>query len=131
MPTTGTVSIRARMDALYTYTYAIAPAFIVLAIPVALLGQISGVDTRTYLPFEDLLWALVLLAPSTVVALVYASDLLEGHDHRRREYVAVVTLWPYLLVQSLVFVTAFIEEFVLDRPSVYVTTSRSEAPADD
>lgn len=131
LPRNPKVSPTARADAVYTFGYAIVPAFIVLSIPLSLCTLTPAIQTETYVPFEDLGWSLMALAPLLVTGLVFAQDHRDGHTHRPREFLAALTLWFYLVAQTAVFVTAFIEEFILDKESVYVTTSRSDVPADD
>jgi APA family basic amino acid/polyamine antiporter len=49
----------------------------------------------------------------------------DGLTHHPAEFAAAFTLGPYLIFQTAVFVTAFLEEYLIRKPSVYVTTSRS------
>ena len=131
LPRNPNVSPRAKVDAVYTFAYAIVPAFLVLAIPLALFTLSSGVTTTTYLPYEWVLWNVVGFAPVLVSYMVFLQDRRDGLSQHPREYLAAFTLWFYLVFQTVVFVAAFIDEFVLGKPSVYVTTSRSSAPKDD
>jgi cellulose synthase/poly-beta-1,6-N-acetylglucosamine synthase-like glycosyltransferase len=131
LPRNPNVSLGAKLDSVYTFVYAIVPAIIVLALPLGALRIVFGVDMETYLPYDTLLWAGLAIVPLTVSALIFRQDLRDGFSHPPREYLAAITLWFYLIFQSVVFVAAFIDEFVLEKPSVYVTTSRAESPADD
>jgi cellulose synthase/poly-beta-1,6-N-acetylglucosamine synthase-like glycosyltransferase len=131
LPRNPKVSVTARLDAAYTFGYAIIPAFIVIALPLLMLGWLPGVETTPYVPHAGVVWSVMAAAPVIVTGMVFAQDWRAGHSHEPREYLAAVTLWFYLVAQTAVFVTAFIEEFVLQKPSVYVTTSRAEGPADD
>ena len=103
------------------------PALLVLALPMGLLGiGLPEVDFRTYVPVPDgILWTAISVAPLVTAYLIFAQDWQSNHSHHPYEFVAAFTLWPYLAFQTVVFVTALIEEFVLRKPSVYVTTSRS------
>jgi len=60
--------------------------------------------------------------------LLFALDARDGRTHAPVEYAAPLLLWPYFALQAAAVVVAFVEEFVLRRPSVYVT---STAPTDD
>ena len=131
LPRNRNVSTTAKLDSIYTFSYAIVPAALVITVPLTLLSLSSEISTATYVPHSGAIWTFLAVAPLLVTGLVFAQDYRDGHSHQPREYLAGVTLWFYLVAQTVVFVTAFIEEFVLDKPSVYVTTSRSEAPADD
>ena len=125
LPRNPAVSLRTKVDAVYTFSYAIVPAFVVLAFPMAGLSYWTDVSTTTYVPHGDVIWSLLAVAPVVVSALIFAQDWRDGLSHHPREYLAAFTLWFYLVFQTAVFVAAFIEEFVLRKPSVYVTTSRS------
>ena len=131
LPRSRNVSATAKLDAVYTFSYAIVPAALVMTVPLTLLSLAPGFSTLTYVPYSQAIWTFLAVAPLLVTGLVFAQDARDGHSHQPREYLAAFTLWFYLVAQTVVFVTAFIEEFVLDKESVYVTTSRSEVPADD
>jgi cellulose synthase/poly-beta-1,6-N-acetylglucosamine synthase-like glycosyltransferase len=131
LPRNAEVSMRAKADAVYTFAYAIVPAFLVLALPLGAWQLSSGASATTYAPYEWVLWNVVGFAPVFVSAMIFLQDSRDGLSHHPREYLAAFTLWFYLVFQTVVFVAAFIDEFVLKRPSVYVTTSRSSAPSSD
>ncbi|WP_135820377.1 glycosyltransferase [Halostella litorea] len=126
LPGAAHVTPRKRADAAYTFAYAILPVLFALALPMILLDGLSLVNTRPYVPYSDVVWGAIAVAPLTVSYLVFAQDWRDGERHHPLEYLAAFTLWFYLVFQTVVFVVAFIEEFVLGKPSVYVTTSRSE-----
>lgn len=125
------LSTRKKVDAAYTFAYAIIPALLVLTYPMFVLGFVESVETVTYLPYGWVLWTLLGAAPPVVAYLIFVQDSEHGLRHHPLEYVGAFTLWFYLVCQTFVFVTAFIEEFVLRKPSVYVTTSRSEPGTSD
>ena len=131
LPTNRAVSWRTKVDALYTFLYALVPAFVIVGLPLFLMGFDPGFQTATFVPYGWLLWSLIGVSPLVVSALIFVQDYRDGLSHHPAEYLASITLWFYLVFQTTVFVTAFIEEFVLGKPSVYVTTSRTDAPADD
>ncbi|WP_430505790.1 glycosyltransferase [Haloparvum sp. PAK95] len=130
IPRNPAVSVSEKADAIYTFSYAIIPAFVVIGLPLAILPKF-GVETATYVPGAWAVWTAIGLSPIVVTALVYLQDWRDGLSHQPREYLAAVTLWFYLVFQTIVFITAFIEEFIVEKPSVYVTTSRAEASSDD
>lgn len=117
------MSLREKADATYTLSYAVIPAFFIFALPMPIIDVVTSASVHTYLP--NALWTLVSISSLVCAYLVFVQDWLVGERHHPAEYLAAGTLWLYLVLQSLVFVTAFIDEFVLDAPSVYVTTSRS------
>ena len=131
IPRNPLVSIRAKADAVYTFSYAIIPAFLIVSLPLGWMTIDPHFTTTTYVPNDWVLWTLLSVAPVIVSYLIFVQDHQYGLSHHPYEYLAAFTLWFYLGLQSIVFVTAFIEEFVLKKPSVYVTTSRSEASTDD
>ena len=117
------MSYRTKVDTAYTLVYAVVPVFTAFALPMLLLNLLTEVRLHSYLPGS--LWTVVSVATIVVSAVVFLQDRLVGEHHHPTEYIAAVTLWFYFLFQSFVFVTAFIDEFILDAPSVYVTTSRT------
>ena len=125
LPRDRTLSFRTRLDVTYTFSYAVVPVFFVIAAPMFVLGWL-GVDTSVYLPAPGVLWQAIGVAPVVTSWLIFARDGLVGNPHHPWEYLAAITLWPYLFFQSVVYMVAFLDEFVFDADSVYVTTSRAE-----
>jgi cellulose synthase/poly-beta-1,6-N-acetylglucosamine synthase-like glycosyltransferase len=115
-----------RADAVYTLSYAVVPALLVIALPIGALTWFTPTEVPTYIPYPDwILWAIPFFAPGVVSYLVFLQDWRDGLSHHPYEFIAAWTLGPYLIFQTSVFVTAFLEEYILERESVYVTTSRS------
>lgn len=125
----GTLSGRARADVAYTFAYAIVPVILVLAAPLIVL-QVFGFGHATFLPYDSVIGLVVGLGPFISSMLVFVRDRLHGHSHHPMELVAALTLWFYMFVQSAVYVSSFLDEFVFQKESVFVTTTRAE-PADD
>ena len=117
----------ARADVIYTFSYALLPVLLVLVTPLFVLDQFV-LDHSTWLPYDGLLWTGIGFAPVICSYLIFARDYREGHAHHPVEYVAAFTLWFYFFFQSIVYVAAFLDEFVFNTESVYVTTSRSGSP---
>lgn len=130
IPRNPAVSVTAKADAIYTFSYAIIPVFVVIGLPLVVLPQF-GVETATYIPQARAIWAAVGFSPVVVAGLIFLQDWRDGLAHQPREYLAAFTLWFYLVFQTAVFITAFIEEFIIEKPSVYVTTSRAKPSSDD
>jgi cellulose synthase/poly-beta-1,6-N-acetylglucosamine synthase-like glycosyltransferase len=123
----GTLNLRQRADAAYTFGYALLPVLLVLVAPLFVLDRFV-LDSSTWLPYDDYLWTAIGLGPVVCSYLIFARDWREGYSHHPAEYLAAFTLWFYFFFQSIVYVVAFLDEFVFDTESVYVTTSRSGAP---
>ena len=130
LPRDRTLGTVARADAAYTFLYALVPVVLVLAAPLFVLDR-TLLAGGTLLPagLEWPLWTLVGVAPLVASTLVFLRDYRYGHGHHPLELLAAVTLWGYLFGQSVVYVVAFLKEFVFDADSVYVTTGRS-SPGD-
>jgi cellulose synthase/poly-beta-1,6-N-acetylglucosamine synthase-like glycosyltransferase len=116
--------LKKRIDGAFTLSYAIVPAFLVVLLPLTALTA-AGFNTATFLPFSTHFWTALAFVPVSLSALVFAQDIGK-YRHYPREYLAAVTLWAYLFFQALVHVSAFIDEFILDKESVFVTTTRVE-----
>lgn len=130
LPFDSTLTRRARFDAAYTFVYALVPVVTVVAAPMLLLDR-TLLAGGTYLPYDWLLWGLVGVAPFLTSLLIFVRDYRHGYGHHPAELLAAVTLWGYLFGQGVVYVTSFLDEFVFDRESVYVTTTRADTPVDD
>lgn len=113
---------RTRIDAVATFGPLLAVPPLVGAAPATLVG-LAGVDVSPLLPAW---WPAVLgavpLVTLAVAALLFRADVRAGRTHAPQEVVAAATLAPYLLVQVLAVAAAFVDEFVLDRDVVYVTS---------
>ncbi|AOV95230.1 hypothetical protein AQV86_04910 [Nanohaloarchaea archaeon SG9] len=130
LPRNRNVSPTARIDSAFTFFYALVPVFVAFTFPLLALAYF-GINTSTYLPFEQSLWRILAAAPALAVGCVFIQDYRDGLSHDWREYLAPVTLWFYLALQSIVYVVSFLDEVVFGRPSVYVTTARVESEAGD
>ncbi|MFB6113586.1 MAG: glycosyltransferase family 2 protein [Halodesulfurarchaeum sp.] len=127
LPQTPHLTLLQRMDSLYTFVYALVPALLVIAFPMGYLSEMTAVTVSTFIPLPDsALWTFPLVAPAIVSYLIFAQDYRDGYPHHPYEFIAAFTLGPYLIFQTAVFVVSFIEEYVLEKPSIYVTTSRSD-----
>ncbi|MFB6179892.1 MAG: glycosyltransferase family 2 protein [Halorientalis sp.] len=128
LPRSENVSGIARLDSAFTFFYALVPVFVAFTIP--LLGlELVGINTTTYLPYENWLWRLLAVTPALAVGCVFLQDYRDGFTHDWREYLAPATLWFYMALQSVVYVVSFLDEVVFGRPSVYVTTARVDSQA--
>jgi succinate dehydrogenase/fumarate reductase cytochrome b subunit len=117
-----------RIDGFYTLVYAVVPALLVIAFPMAYITHMTSMTVATYVPVSDmLLWTFPFVAPAIVSYVVFLQDWRDGLSHHPYEYIAAFTLGPYLIFQTAVFVSAFIEEYLLRKPTVWVTTSRSDS----
>lgn len=126
LPTTSNLTYFQRIDALYTFVYAVVPALLVVAFPMGYLSEMTSATMTSYIPLPDtLLWTFPFLVPAIVAYMIFLQDWRDGYRHHPAEFLAAFTLGPYLIFQTAVFVTAFLEEYLLRKPSVYVTTSRS------
>jgi cellulose synthase/poly-beta-1,6-N-acetylglucosamine synthase-like glycosyltransferase len=128
LPRNSTVNPVARLDAGFTFLYALVPVFVAFTFPLHAL-QFVGVDTSTFLPYENYLWTLLAISPAIAAGMVFVQDYRDGLTHDRMEYLAPFTLWIYLALQSAVYVVSFLDEVIFGRPSVYVTTARVETTA--
>lgn len=121
------VSRVAKLDAGFTFGYALLAPLLVLSLPAVLVAAPS--------PAERPVAAALRLSPAVAVvvaaALVFAVDHAAGRPHAPAEYLAPLTLPAYVAVQSAVVVTAFVDEFLLDAPTTYVTSSTEGSTADD
>lgn len=145
-PRERSISTRKKVDAAYTFAYALVPvlflpmfslpildylagaALSASLVPNALIPAfefVTGISAASFVPYAGLVWRSMVIAPVVVSYLIFIQDWLDGESHHLREYLAAFTLWPYLIFQTVVFIAAFIDEFVLDKESVYVTTSRT------
>jgi cellulose synthase/poly-beta-1,6-N-acetylglucosamine synthase-like glycosyltransferase len=129
LPSNRSLSLSTRIDSLFTFAYALAPVYVAFTFPLLLLGYV-GVDTSTYIPYSKTLWTLLAISPALAAFTVYLQDYRSGETHDIVEYIAPFTLWVYLAFQSAVYIVSFFDEYVFDRPSIYVTTARVDSPAD-
>ncbi|MFB6175334.1 MAG: glycosyltransferase [Candidatus Nanohalobium sp.] len=115
--------LRKRIDGTFTLSYAIIPAFLVTLLPLTAL-TLLGYDTRTFIPYSKYLWTFIAFVPVTLSAIMFGMDVGK-YRHQLREYLASITLWFYLFFQAVVHISAFIDEFILDKKNVFVTTTRA------
>ena len=115
--------LKKRIDGAFTLGYAIVPSFLVVLLPLTYLDLFTSVETQVFLPYSQVLWGIAAVAPFTLSMLVFFHDR-KDYRHLPRELLASITLWGYFFCQALVHVTSFIDEFILDKKNVFVTTTR-------
>lgn len=115
--------LKKRIDGAFTLGYAIVPSFLVVLLPLTYLNLFTSVETQVFLPYSQVLWGIAAVAPFTLSMLVFFHDRKE-YRHLPRELLASITLWGYFFCQALVHITSFIDEFILDKKNVFVTTTR-------
>jgi cellulose synthase/poly-beta-1,6-N-acetylglucosamine synthase-like glycosyltransferase len=147
LPRDSSVSRRKKIDAVYTFVYALVPVLFLpmLSMPildfvagtalatfsslpsalVTVLEFVSGISGSSLIPGASLIWSFTSVAPIIVSYLIFVQDWMDGEKHHPIEFLAAFTLWPYLVFQCVVYIAAFIDEFILDKESIYVTTSRT------
>ena len=125
VPTSGRVSTAVGIDATFTFGALLALPLVLLASPVLAVGYAAGgVSAATLLPAERLLVGLLVVSATLSPLLVLVRSHLDGCSHSAREYAAALTLPAYFGLEAAVVVAAFLAEFVLGHPSVYVPSSR-------
>lgn len=119
-----------RVDLAHTLAYVLVPVSFVLLFAIQPLGWL-GYETASFVPSElQWMWLSYAVAPFTLGASVWLQDLRDGVEHDIVELPALAALWGYLIFQTAVFWSAFIDEFVLGKPSVYVKTGKTGAEAE-
>ncbi|WP_117592944.1 glycosyltransferase [Haloprofundus halophilus] len=116
-------SVVTRLDAVYTFAALLTVPVVVLLSPAVVAEAVAAVELAAAAPASRWLPFWPLLSLSLPCAL-FLRDGLDGRRHDFREYLAPVLLPAYFLLQSTVILAAFLDEFVLRRPSVYVTSRR-------
>ncbi|WP_224332921.1 glycosyltransferase [Haloprofundus halobius] len=120
-----------RLDAAYTFAALLSLPVVVLLSPVFLISPVvvPGSVATVELAASDsvLRWlSLSSLFSLSVPYALFLRDAVDGHHHGVREYAAPLVLPAYFALQSVVVLAAFLDEFVLRRPSVYVTSRLDE-----
>jgi len=116
----GPPGVTARVDLATTLGALLVIPLLVLATPLLVLVGWNG-----YLSphVAGWLWTFVLLAPLLAAYATLAIDARDGYRRDAREYLAPLLLWPYLVLQAQAIVVSFLDEFLLRRPTRYVTSS--------
>lgn len=120
------LTTRQQVDAMFTFVAAVLPAIFIFGFPIAGMDFLSSMETASYVPHAGIFWTVFGAVPIIAAYLVFIQDWADDHTHHPYEYLAAFTMGPYLMLQTIVYVVAFVDEFVLDRPAIYVTTTRSE-----
>ncbi|WP_254545374.1 glycosyltransferase [Halomarina pelagica] len=119
----GPPSSLARADFAATLGALLAFPILALASPLAAVAWGLTPGGRPFGLAALVAGGFVLATPLVASYLVLAVDARDGRRHERSEYVAPLLLWPYFLLQAGAVVAAFVDEFVVRRPAVYVTSA--------
>ncbi|MCO8256066.1 glycosyltransferase family 2 protein [Haladaptatus sp. AB618] len=122
--TSPQLSWRKRLDGIYTFSNTLILPFLVVGLPLPFIQLFLPVTS--YVPYSQVIWTVLGAFPILTVLAVLLRDRYEGLPHSRWEYAAAFTLGVYLILNSVVYIVAFIDEYVLRKPAVYVTTSRND-----
>lgn len=122
--TSPQLSWRKRLDSVYTFSNTLVLPFLVVGLPLPFIQLFLPVTS--YVPYSQVIWTVLGAFPILAVLAVLLWDRREGLPHSRWEYAAAFTLGAYLILNSVVYIVAFIDEYVLRKPTVYVTTSRTD-----
>jgi glycosyltransferase involved in cell wall biosynthesis len=125
----GDLPPRLRADAVATFGGLLALPVALLALPAVLVGLADG-GPASFVPAERAVLLVAGVAALLSPVGVFVRDALDGRPHSFEEYAAVATLPVYFAVEAAVVVVAFLDEFVLRRPSVYVPSDRPGAETD-
>jgi cellulose synthase/poly-beta-1,6-N-acetylglucosamine synthase-like glycosyltransferase len=125
---TGPPPLRPRVDLAATLAAVVALPVVALAAPLVPVAWALAPGQFPFTATAAPLWGWVVVAPVVAASLLFALDARDGRRHRPVEYAGPLLLWPYVGLQAAAVVVALVEEFVLRRSSVYVT---STTPADD
>jgi cellulose synthase/poly-beta-1,6-N-acetylglucosamine synthase-like glycosyltransferase len=144
LPVRSHLSPMQRLDTTFTFAITLIMPVMFVGIPLPAIDTLSklagGVPPTAYVPYSQYIWYTLGLFPTTVALLIFAQDHRDGRSHHPREYLAAVTVSIFMFLQIIVYAVAFVDEFVFDKPSVYVTTTRADdgeevtetpGPADD
>ncbi|AQL43347.1 hypothetical protein BV210_11890 [Halorientalis sp. IM1011] len=155
LPRSRNLSTRERLDAVFTFAYALMPVYVAFTFPLLLFDMVRdfavgnpytasiladmgigatlehGIPTATYFSefVRNALWTLLAVAPALAAGMVFVQDYRDGYSHDPLEFAASFTLWIYLALQSVVYVVSFLDEVIFERPSIYVTTARVNSQA--
>lgn len=115
----GPPGLSARVDLAMTLGLLLALPFLTLTAPLTVFVWGSGFEFGR---LAGWLWGFVFVTPFVAWYGTVALDVRDGYRHQTMEYVAPLLLWPYVAVQVWAIVTSFLDEFVLRRPTRYVTS---------
>lgn len=119
------MSWRQKLDLYHTLLYVLVPVVFLALIPLSILARF-GYDTRDYLgPWTSYAWTAFMFAPAVGWLCMWAQDRRDGVRHDAREWLGLPFLWAYMIFQTTTFWSAFVDEFILRRPSIYVKTSKT------
>lgn len=119
---------RQKLDMYHTLAYVLIPVAFVVLFPLNVVGRF-GYYTGTFFPplVEWWGWTLFGAAPFVSMGAMLIQDWRDGVKHDWREILPILTTAPYLVMQTFTFWSAFLDEYLFVRPSVYVKTSKTGA----
>lgn len=114
----------AKVDLAHTLAYVIIPLAFTLSLPINVLRNF-GHEAQTFVPYEQVWWTIFGLTPFAIWFAVWIGDKRDGVAHPWRELVGLATFGFYMSVLAIATWSAFVDEFILRRPSVYVKTAKT------
>lgn len=125
------MTLRTQADTVYTLGFTVVSPLLVVAVPLPILDfayfpfQFSDTPA-TYVPYDGVVWTLMVVLPVVAAIAVFCRDRVDGHTHGRSEYAAVASLGVYLFIQLAVYAAAFLDHFVFRKQALWVSTSRAD-----
>ena len=115
----GPPGLRARADLALTLGSLLVLPVLILAAPLTAFAWGTGFAFGSLARW---LWGFAFVSPFAAWYGTLAIDARDGYRHHPLEYAAPLLLWPYAAVQAGAIVASFVDEFVLRRPTRYVTS---------
>lgn len=126
IPLNQNMSLVKRLDSLVSLSSSVSTAITIFIFPLLMLS-ILGYST-SYMPkFIGIpFWVLVTATPFITGAWVWLLDRREKNPSDLVDLLTSFLLLPYILIQFLLNWTAFLDEFVLNKPYSYVKCERAD-----
>jgi cellulose synthase/poly-beta-1,6-N-acetylglucosamine synthase-like glycosyltransferase len=111
-----------KVDSSFTWVLNFIPLLTIFLIPLSIITLAFHITVTLFSP---VLWVVFATLPTLGVMGTVVLDLSQG-ERFRWEDVSFILLFPfYLTLYTIVAVSAILDEFILERPSVFIRTEKT------
>ncbi len=116
------IPVVTKVDSSFTWAFNFIPLLTISFIPLSIIGLAFHIPVFLFNPALAVVFAVV---PVVMVTGPVLLDVIQGERFRWEDLFCIILFPYYLALYGIVAVSAILDEFVLEKPSVFIRTEKS------